>query len=341
MSKKRIRQAILGAIVGTVLAGLVFAQQQPQLSAQMQEAMELAGTQKWAEAAKALDEITRSEPNNARAWFLLGVARHQLGQYAKAVEAYEKNIPISKNPTAMYNLACAYSRQKQPDKAFEWLEKAIAAGIPAGINLETDDDLNSLKTDARFKKTVDSLNKKIKPCLSMPEARQFDFWIGEWDVYPSQSPTGQGPKVGASKIDNIAEGCALLENWTSTANNGKSINYYDANTGKWYQFWMGSGGSALRYEGSFKDNAMRFEGETIGKDGRKTLNRLTFFKIDDNTVRQFAELSSDNGKTWSVGYDFRYVRKAGKISVVPAKGGSMSSTVPSSTEREYKISMRF
>jgi hypothetical protein len=53
---------------------------------------------------------------------------------------------------------------------------------------------------------------------------------------------------------------------------------------------------------------MRFEGDSIA-NGKKVLNKLTFFKLDENTVRQLAESSADEGKTWTVNYDFKYVRK--------------------------------
>lgn len=282
--------------------------QQP-ASQQMQAAIQLVRAQKWTEAISALDELVKTEPKNARAWFLLGQLNHQLGNYEKAAMAYEKNIPLSNNPSAMYNLACSYSRLKQVDKAFEWLEKTITAGNGGGLTPETDADLENIRSDARFQKTLEMFNKKTKPCLYQSESRQFDFWIGEWDVFPSQAPPGQAPKIGENKVERISEGCGLLENWKSPSDNGKSINYYDKANGKWHQYWIGSHGESLRYEGSFKDNAMSFIGESNGKDGKKTLNRLTFFKVDENTVRQFAEVSNDEGKSWQVSYDFRYVRK--------------------------------
>ena len=69
-----------------------------------------------------------------------------------------------------------------------------------------------------------------------------------------------------------------------------------------------AGGGALRYAGNFNDGAMRFEGETIA-NGKKTLQKLTFFKIDENTVRQFSEASTDDGKTWTVTTDLKYVKR--------------------------------
>ena len=309
MQKNLMIKTILTIFISAFFGGHIFAQQQPPMSPQMQAAAQLVRAQKWTEAVAALEEIAKAEPNNGRAWYLLGTSYHQLAKYDKAVEAYEKNIPISKNPAAMYNLACAYSRLKQIDKSFEWLEKSLKNGVAPGVNLKTDEDLVNIRNDERFKKMEEIADRAVRPCMYSAEARQFDYWIGEWDVFPSQAPAGQAPKVGDSKIDQISGGCGLLENWTSTGNNGKSINYYDSTTGKWYQHWIGSGGGALRYEGNFKDNAIRFEGVTIGQDGKKTLHKLTFFKIDENTVRQLAESSTDDGKTWTNTYDFRYVRK--------------------------------
>ena len=310
MKKKFIVQLIKTTAFSIfIFTNLVNAQQPPPPSQQMQTAIQLVRGQKWTEAITSLDEGVKTEPKNARAWFLLGQLNHQLGNYEKAVIAYEKNIPLSNNPNAMYNLACSYSRLKQNDKAFEWLEKTITVGNGGGLTPETDEDLANIRNHARFQQILEMFDKKTKPCLYQSESRQFDFWIGEWSVFPSQAPPGQAPKVGENKVERISEGCGLLENWKSPSDNGKSINYFDKNIGKWFQYWIGSRGEVLRYEGEFKENKMRFEGISITRDGKKVMNRLTFFKIDENTVRQFAEVSSDEGKTWQVSYDFRYEKK--------------------------------
>jgi hypothetical protein len=53
----------------------------------------------------------------------------------------------------------------------------------------------------------------------------------------------------------------------------------------------------------------RYEGVTIGKDGKKMLQRLTFFNLGPERVRQYWEQSSDEGKTWNAVFDGMYVRK--------------------------------
>jgi hypothetical protein len=46
------------------------------------------------------------------------------------------------------------------------------------------------------------------PCTS-EKHRQFDFWVGEWDV------TENGQPAGHNKIVLVHGNCALNENWTS------------------------------------------------------------------------------------------------------------------------------
>jgi hypothetical protein len=137
------------------------------------------------------------------------------------------------------------------------------------------------------------------------EARQFDFWVGEWEVY-----NPQGRRVGSSVIQSVASGCGILENWTDGfGGTGKSINFYDPGEHKWFQYWVGQNGSPSRYSGVYRDGALRYVGESNVINGQKTIPRLTFFNVDANTVRQFAEKSDDEGKTWTTVYDFKYIRK--------------------------------
>jgi hypothetical protein len=35
---------------------------------------------------------------------------------------------------------------------------------------------------------------------------------------------------------------------------------------------------------------------------------MTLFNLEHGEVRQFSEQSLDDGKSWSVGYDFQYLR---------------------------------
>ncbi len=148
------------------------------------------------------------------------------------------------------------------------------------------------------------------PCLSMTEAKQFDFWIGTWDVTPWQvaAPTPQ-QTMGVNEVYPILEHCVLSENWAgSRGGKGKSYNFYDTNVKKWRQIWMADSGGPLDYTGEFRDGAMRFIGWNLDAQGNRLEQKLTFFAIAPDTVRQLFEQSSDGGKSWKPTFDGRYVR---------------------------------
>ena len=90
---------------------------------------------------------------------------------------------------------------------------------------------------------------------------------------------------------------------------GKSLNFYDASLHKWRQTWADSSGGVSEFAGEYKDGALRFEGESHTPVGTKIMRRLTFFNLGPDRVRQFSEASKDDGKTWTVDYDFTYVRR--------------------------------
>lgn len=60
--------------------------------------------------------------------------------------------------------------------------------------------------------------QKEAGCTS-PESRQFDFWVGNWDVYPKSHP---GRKVANSLIEKLYAGCGIRENRMARAGGGKS-----------------------------------------------------------------------------------------------------------------------
>ena len=140
-----------------------------------------------------------------------------------------------------------------------------------------------------------------------PESRQFDFWIGEWDV-----TTPDGKPAGSSRIERIANGAGLLENWTGypapTGDNGKSLNAYNRARQQWQQFWVGSGGGVLELAGGLVDSNMVLTGEHDVR-GRHLTEKITWTPNSDGSVRQHWEQSTDGGKTWTTAFDGLYHKK--------------------------------
>lgn len=139
------------------------------------------------------------------------------------------------------------------------------------------------------------------PDCAAAEHRQFDFWIGEWDVFDPQ-----GEKVGENTITSIQDGCALREEWQSVRDHaGTSLNFYDRDTGKWYQTWIANNGNDLHLSGGLDGGAMEMESMLPGE----RRDRIRWVPGDDGSVRQVWEISTDGGETWEVGFDGRYVKR--------------------------------
>ena len=135
------------------------------------------------------------------------------------------------------------------------------------------------------------------------EYRQFDFWIGSWDVSDPQ-----GNFQGTNTIEPIQGGCVLQEHWTSASGGtGTSFNIYDFTTKRWHQTWV-SGATLLLLDGEFRDGSMVLEGTTVGQDGAKTHQRITWTPVEDGVVTQVWDQSTD-GETWNTVFDGRYTRQ--------------------------------
>jgi len=144
-----------------------------------------------------------------------------------------------------------------------------------------------------------------KSCQAV-EHRQFDFWVGHWDVFvPS------GKKAGESRIEVIADGCALLEQWAGGGGvTGKSLNIYDARDHRWHQTWVDNSGTLLMLTGGFAERSMvmSMTGPSPTDPAQTVQQRISWTPAADGSVRQLWESSSDGGRSWTVLFDGRYVR---------------------------------
>ena len=87
------------------------------------------------------------------------------------------------------------------------------------------------------------------PCSSEAH-RQFDFWVGEWNVYHAKEDT----LVGKNHIKLLLNDCVIEENWTGGSGfQGKSFNTYNAQDSTWNQVWVDVAGNTYHFKGKYKD----------------------------------------------------------------------------------------
>ena len=143
-----------------------------------------------------------------------------------------------------------------------------------------------------------------------PESHQFDFWLGEWNVFAN----GTDKQIGESRVESVVDGWALLENWTTGGQQGtgKSLNSFNRASGQWQQYWVGGGGGISFYKGGLVDGKIVMIADAVTPKGPPYQLRGTWTPNADGSVRQEFDLSTDGGKTWQPNFDGLYKRKPKK-----------------------------
>lgn len=265
----------------------------------------------WAGAEAEAAQIVALEPKNGRGWVQLAASRLEQRKWAGAEEAYERALALgTRVPGMLYDLACAAARQGKADKAFALLDKVARNSPFPAAKVEGDEDLASLRGDARWRQLIARMEKAEHPCRT-PEHRAFDFWIGEWVVKGTDGNT-----LGTSRVESILDGCVLEEQWTDLrGSQGRSFNTWDEATKRWKQAWVDQRATHTDFTGRFEDGSLVFLADTVGPGGKPQRTRMTFTPMEvrgERVVRQLLETSDDDGATWQASFDGRYFpRKSG------------------------------
>ena len=239
----------------------------------------------------------KSSPDDGPAWYALGRAAHAAGKLEVAKEAFQKALKLEFQPGGA-ELRLGVIALSQGDEAASraMLQAAFDGGIPVLRMLP----LMPGYSDANRSSEFDAFTARLHPC-GAAEYRQFDFWIGDWEVF---NPDGQ--KVGENRIEKILDGCALAEFWTGAGSSGRSHNRYDRTTGQWTQHWLTDTGNALDMTGSLVDGVM-----TLYTEGTEAApkQRWSWTLQDDGSVRQKADQINPETGEWGVIWDSYYRRK--------------------------------
>lgn len=143
-------------------------------------------------------------------------------------------------------------------------------------------------------------------CAGAPH-RQFDFWLGEWELV---GPDGK--KSADDRVVQVLGGCALEETWTGArSGQGLSFSAYDPATRRWHQTLMDDGGAVLNLEGEFSDGKMILVGTRPSQKekGVTITHRIAWTPQPDHRVKQVWENSTNGGRTWRLVSEGTYVPK--------------------------------
>jgi hypothetical protein len=184
-----------------------------------------------------------------------------------------------------------------------WLGRAAVVPEPAA----------SLRADPAGRQAAAPQAPQAAPRCDRPEHRQFDYWVGEWDVRASgTSETAPTPLGNVIRLED--DGCVLTEHWTTPRMTGRSLNIYDRTRGQWHQTWVDSTGGLHEYWGNADgEGNIVFRGSTPAAGNVRQTVRLTFFNLGPDKarparVRQFSEVLGVDGQ-WTTNYDLIYFRR--------------------------------
>ncbi|MEO8575516.1 MAG: protein kinase [Gemmatimonadales bacterium] len=103
-------------------------------------------------AITAIEKWLDINPDDARALNIGATIWSNLGETEHALEWAKRSLSIDpEDPQLLYNVACVYAIEGRKDDALQCLEEAIDKGYGHLEWIQNDSDLNSLRTDARFK----------------------------------------------------------------------------------------------------------------------------------------------------------------------------------------------
>ncbi len=141
-------------------------------------------------------------------------------------------------------------------------------------------------------------------CTS-PEARQFDFWIGDWEL--SWADGGRG----TNRIEAAMNGCVILENFDGQASiqlTGMSVSVYSPALNTWRQTWVDNQGNYLDFSGGWKDGRMILARDAVERPGNHQ-QRMVWYNISTESLEWNWERSEDGGQTWQVLWHIQYQRR--------------------------------
>jgi hypothetical protein len=159
-----------------------------------------------------------------------------------------------------------------------------------------------------------------------PEARQFDFWVGTWDVnlrIQQGDASWQDSIRSEARVYPILRGKAVLELWDSAPIKGFSLRHFDTAKDKWV-LWLNwpsnNRANTGSLEGAFRHGRGEFFSSSTRPDGTTSMSRYSFSDITADSLRWDDAFSSDGGKTWTNSWIMEFSRTAAQPEL-PFEGG--------------------
>ena len=143
------------------------------------------------------------------------------------------------------------------------------------------------------------------------KAKQFDFWLGNWDL--TWGENGRGRNV----ISKILDGQVIQEQFTSLPDDetppfvGLSLSVFNHRTDQWQQTWVDNQGGYLDFKGGLAGDKMILSRQaTI--EGQPVQQRMVWHNIQADSLDWSWERSADGGQSWEQLWAIHYQRQSSR-----------------------------
>lgn len=163
---------------------------------------------------------------------------------------------------------------------------------------------------------VSTSDERAFSAFNNDKHRQFDFWIGTWDVnlrMLQQDLEFEDSISAQAHIYSVLGGKAILELWDSKPIKGYSLRYFDPKADQWVLWlnWPGENQSTIsKLTGQFRHGRGDFTSGFTTSDGQEITQRYSFNDITPFSLRWDDLFSVDGGKTWQKNWRMEFTRTA-------------------------------
>lgn len=133
---------------------------------------------------------------------------------------------------------------------------------------------------------------------------EFDFVIGDWDVTITlRLQNGQEVTYGARWHNHwILDGMAVMQEWRGPYATGAEFRTFNVRAGHWegYNLYPGGQGGWSATTAAMSDGEMIITIPGVDAEGQR-LSREVYTDITPDSFRMYAEISRDEGVSWTPG----------------------------------------
>ena len=119
-----------------------------------------------------------------------------------------------------------------------------------------------------------SMNDRPAPSAPHGNSRQFDFWLGEWDL--TWSDGGQGVNIVTLELDNSVVQDAF-NGQPAIQLIGRSVSVFVPRQNLWKQTWVDNQSGYLDFTGGLVEERMILSRAAVNQEGQPIIQRMVWY----------------------------------------------------------------